>query len=146
MIWWCACRSITCIGLRVGFYHSCPGGEGGDELRLTLKETEKVSTVRVWLRCDCCTERIEGITVWARSSSVFGEETWTQCGEPFGTREDRAKGKDGKLEKCDLRLPAEEQYLERDCGGKSATAVKLVQAEGEDAAPMNIPEMEVYPC
>jgi len=127
-----------------GFYHSCPG-ELGQEVRLTLRETAEVATVRVYVRCDCCADRILGVTVWAQDPE---SENWRQCEEAFGTPEDfkvlvAGRGGDTTRTSCDLSRAPEDQFLERNCGGTAASAVKIVQG-GE--APLNIQEIEAYPC
>ena len=132
------------VGRDRGFYHSCPNRPGGDEVRLYLANAKKVATVRVFLRCDGLTDRLVGATIWAQQLDT----RWVQCGEPFGTAEDAANC-GGSMRTCDLRKAAEEQYLDRDCGGEQATAVKLVQGRpvaGQNAEPLNVPELEIYSC
>ena len=103
---------------------------------------EEVVTVRVFLRCDCCTDRIEGITVWAQDAQ---SGDWQQCGEPLGTTSaDKSVGENGRdMSKCDVSRAPEDQFLERDCGGLKSTAVKVVK---QGATIFNLPEIEVYPC
>jgi hypothetical protein len=137
--------SASYTGEDKGFYHSCDRRTGGDEVRLSLAKAKEVATVRLFLRCDGHTGRIRGATVWAQNL----DNRWVQCGEPFGTAEDDTNC-GGSMQSCDLTKAPEEQYLDRDCGGEQATAVKLVQggpAAGQAYAnTLNIPEIEVFSC
>lgn len=109
-----------------GVHQSC---ENVSEFVVGLIKPSSVHAVRVYRHCDVVAS--PSLTVQRRSSDA---DDWVACGPPSNASEAL----------CDATIPADRQYWERQCGGGSATAVRLLRHDAASRAPITLPEVEVY--